>query len=275
MDEKMQVVRRAIRSAGGFLIERFGREIPGGVEEKHANDFVTEVDRESERIITDVLLESFPEIGLLAEEGGVAGSTERFWIVDPLDGTTNFIHGYPVFAVSIALYEEGRTTLGAVYDPTRDELFEAVSGGGALCNGERIHVSKAAALPESLIGTGFPFSVPRFIDDYLAAFKELFLGCRGVRRAGSAALDLCHVAAGRLDGFFELYLKPWDMAAGALIVEEAGGSVTDFFGGEGYLSAGHIVAATRALLPAIVDVTGSRFQRSGVASLATPFPTEK
>jgi len=275
MNERMQAARRAVRSAGGFLIGRFGREKPGGVEEKHANDFVTEVDRESERIITGALLESFPGIGVLAEEGGVAGSTERFWIVDPLDGTTNFIHGYPVFAVSVALYEEGRITLGAVYDPTRDELFEAVRGGGALCNGERIRVSKAPLLSESLLGTGFPFRVPRYIDDYLAAFKELFLGCRGVRRAGSAALDLCHVAAGRLDGFWELYLKPWDMAAGVLIVEEAGGSVSDFFGGGGYLSAGHIVAANRALLPAIVEVTASRFSRSGVASLATPFPAKE
>lgn len=275
MDERMDAVRRTIRSAGSFLIERFGREVAGGVEEKRANDFVTEIDRESERIIADALLESFPGIGVFAEEGGAAGSADRFWIIDPLDGTTNFIHRYPVFAVSIALYEEGRTTLGAVYDPARDELFEAVRGGGALCNGARIRVSNKSSLSESLLGTGFPFSVPQHVDPYLAAFKDLFLKCRGMRRAGSAALDLCHVAAGRLDGFWELYLKPWDMAAGALVVEEAGGAVADFFGGGDYLSAGHIVAASRPLLSSIVEVTGTRFSRSDVASLATPFPGKK
>jgi myo-inositol-1(or 4)-monophosphatase len=272
MDERMQVVRKTVRAAGSFLIERFGREITGGVTEKKTNDFVTEVDRESERIITVALRDAFAGIGVYAEEGGVTGSTERFWIVDPLDGTTNFIHHYPVFSISIALYEEGKTVLGVVYDPTRDELFEAIRGGGAFCNGERIRVSDAALLTESLLGTGFPFSVPQYIDSYLAAFKELFLGCRGMRRAGSAALDLCHVAAGRLDGFWELYLKPWDMAAGALIVQEAGGAVTDFFGGGGYLSAGHVVAAPRLLLPRIIGVTGAHFSPSDLESIATPFP---
>jgi myo-inositol-1(or 4)-monophosphatase len=272
MNERMRIVKKTIRSAGSFLLERFGREIEGGVEEKKANDFVTEVDRESERIITESLCGAFPETGVYAEEGGVTGSVERFWIVDPLDGTTNFIHCYPVFAISIALYEEGRIALGAVYDPTRDELFEAVRGGGAFCNGERIRVSGAERLSESLLGTGFPFSVPQHIDGYLAAFKDLFLQCRGMRRAGSAALDLCHVAAGRLDGFWELYLKPWDMAAGALIVEESAGTVTDFFGGGEYLSAGHIIAASPRLAPRIIDVTGSHFTQSDVASIATPFP---
>jgi myo-inositol-1(or 4)-monophosphatase len=272
MDERMSVVKRTIRSAGSFLLERFGQEIPGGVEEKKANDFVTEVDRESERIITNALRGAFPDIGVYAEEGGVTGSVERFWIVDPLDGTTNFIHRYPVFSISIALYEEGRTALGAVYDPTRDELFEAVRGGGAFCNGERIRVSDADHLSESLLGTGFPFSVPQHIDRYLTVFRDLFLGCRGMRRAGSAALDLCHVAAGRLDGFWELYLKPWDMAAGALIVEEAGGAVADFFGGGDYLSAGHIVAATRLLLSQIIAVTGAHFSPSDVESISTHFP---
>lgn len=272
MDERMRIMRKTIRSAGLFLMERFGREIEGGVEEKKANDFVTEVDRESERIITGALSEAFPGIGVYAEEGGVTGSVERFWIVDPLDGTTNFIHLYPVFSISIALYEEGRTVLGAVYDPTRDELFEAARNGGAFCNGEGIRVSGAAALGESLLGTGFPFSVPQYIDKYLAVFKDLFLRCRGMRRAGSAALDLCHVAAGRLDGFWELYLKPWDMAAGALIVEEAGGTVTDFFGDGGYLSAGHIVAAPPGLLPSITSVTGALFSLSDIESISTPFP---
>ena len=253
-------------------MERFGRAIEGGVEEKNVNDFVTEVDRESERMITDALRDAFPEIGLYAEEGGVDGSMERFWIIDPLDGTTNFIHRYPVFAVSIALWEEGRTTLGAVYDPTRDELFEAIRHGGASCNGLPLSVSHASRLEQSLLGTGFPFSVPQYIDRYLGAFRELFLGSRGMRRAGSAALDLCHVAAGRLDGFWELYLKPWDMAAGSLIVEEAGGVVTDFFGEDGYLSAGHIVASAPALHPLITRVTGAHFSPSDIESISTPFP---
>jgi myo-inositol-1(or 4)-monophosphatase len=275
MMERMNAARKAVLAAGTFLEEQFGREIEGGISEKRRNDFVTEIDRESERMIKQVLGGAFPDIGVYAEEGGATGPQQCFWIIDPLDGTTNFIHRYPVVTISLALFEEGRTSLGLVYDPLRKELFEAVRGDGAYCNGKRIRVSLARDLRDSLLGTGFPFSVHKYIDLYLAAFRQLFLGCRGMRRAGSAALDLCYVASGRLDGFWELYLKPWDMAAGALIVEEAGGIATDFFGGDGYLSAGHIVAASPAILPSITKVTSAVFTPSGVDSLATPFPAER
>lgn len=271
----MNTAREAVREAGAFLKEQFGRERDGGISEKGRNDFVTEIDRTSERMITRALRKAFPDIGIYAEESGVAGSEHGFWIIDPLDGTTNFIHRFPVVAISVALFENGRTVLALVYDPLRDELFEAARGEGASCNGKTIRVSGTGELLNSLLGTGFPFSVHRYIDPYLAAFRELFLGCRGMRRTGSAALDLCYVAAGRLDGFWELYLKPWDMAAGALIVEEAGGDVTDFFGGDGYLAAGHIIAATPAILPAITKVTSQVFTSVDVDSLATPFPKDR
>jgi myo-inositol-1(or 4)-monophosphatase len=272
MGDTMGVAREVILEAGSFLTDNLGLELEGGAEAKGRNDFVTEVDRQSERLITERLLSEFPEIGVYAEESGAAGSTESFWVIDPLDGTTNFIHGYPAFAVSIALYERGETVLGLVYDPLKEELFEAAKNAGAFMNGSRIAVSSAKKLADALLGTGFPFSVPHFIDPYLMTFKELFLGSRGIRRAGSAALDLAHVAAGRLDGFWELYLKPWDMAAGALIVVESGGMVTDFFGGGEYLSAGHIVAAPEALLEEIVGVTSRVFTPEMIASLAVPFP---
>ena len=272
MTDKREAAKEVIVEAGAFLERNFGRELEGETEAKGRNDFVTEMDRRSERMITERLRGEFPEIGIYAEETGAAGSMESFWVIDPLDGTTNFIHGYPAFAVSIALYEEGEIVLGFVYDPLKKELFEAAKGAGAFLNGEKITVSETKRLEDALLGTGFPFSVHRFIDPYLAAFKELFLGSRGVRRAGSAALDLSHVAAGRLDGFWELYLKPWDMAAGALIVREAGGKVTDFFGGDGYLSAGHIAAAPEALLNRIVKVTSRVFTPDMIASLAVPFP---
>ncbi len=272
MPDKRKVAREVIVEAGTFLERNFGRELGGRIEAKGRNDFVTEVDRRSEQMIIEALTGEFPEIGVYAEEGGARGSRESFWLIDPLDGTTNFIHGYPAFAVSIALYEGGETVLGFVYDPLRKELFEAAKGDGSFLNGKRIEVSGAERLEDALMGTGFPFSVHQFIDPYIDTFKEIFLGSRGVRRAGSAALDLSHVAAGRLDGFWELYLKPWDMAAGALIVREAGGRVTDFFGGEGYLSAGHIAAAPEALLGEIIEVTGRVFTPDMIASLSIPFP---
>jgi myo-inositol-1(or 4)-monophosphatase len=272
MENERNVAREIIFEAGAFLERNFGRELGGGIESKGRNDFVTEVDRKSERIITDALKKEFPEIGIYAEEGGAEGSKDSFWLIDPLDGTTNFIHGYPVFAVSIALYKGSETVLGIVYDPLEKELFEATKGQGAFLNGEAIEVSRAERLEGALLGTGFPFSVHQFLDSYLDTFKDLFLESHGVRRAGSAALDLSHVAAGRLDGFWELYLKPWDMAAGALIVQEAGGKVTDFFGGGGFLSAGHIAAAPEALLEEIVRVTSRVFTPQMIASLVTLFP---
>jgi myo-inositol-1(or 4)-monophosphatase len=269
MRKRIEVAREAILSAGSFLKETFGRELNGEVAEKDRNDFVTQADKMSERMITETLRLAFPGIGILAEEGTASFEGTAFWIIDPLDGTTNFIHGYPAIGVSIALVEEGETVLGVVYDPLREELFEATRGGGAYCNGRRISVSGAGELTHSLLGTGFPFRAHHHLDSYLTVFKSLFLRCRGVRRAGAAVLDLGNVAAGRLDGFWELYLKPWDMAAGALLVREAGGTVTDFFGGDTFLESGNIVAATPAVHRAIVEATLTVFTPDAIKDLST------
>jgi len=221
-----------------------------------------------ERIIIGELTAAFPAIEVLAEESAATVSGGSCWIIDPLDGTTNFIHRYPQVGVSVALVEDKRIVLGVTYDPLRDELFEAVAGGGATCNGVRIGVSPVSSPHEALLGTGFPFRAHEFIDEYLAVFRDLFLGCRGIRRAGAAVLDLAHVAAGRLDGFWELQLKPWDMAAGALLVREAGGTVSDFFGSDAFLVAGNIVAAAPALHDWIVAAATRHFSPERVRGLA-------
>ncbi len=272
MRDKQEVVREAVLSAGSILKEAFGRFYEGEIE-KNKNDFVTEIDIQSERMIIDVLKEAYPEIGIMAEESEPEGAEGVFWIIDPLDGTTNFVHGYPVMGVSVALFSEGEVVLGTVYDPLRGELFEAIKGYGAFLNGRKVSVSPVNDLSDSLLGTGFPFRVHEFMDDYLDVFRSLFLGCRGIRRAGAAVLDLAYVAAGRLDGFFELYLKPWDMAAGGLLVSEAGGEVTDFFGAPGYLNSGNIVAAGGGIHRDIVDVTASAFKREDLKKLETGFVT--
>jgi myo-inositol-1(or 4)-monophosphatase len=267
MRNKRDIAREAILSAGSLLEEAFRRGVEGSVTEKDRNDFVTEVDTQSERLIGEKLSRAYPDIGIMAEEEGAVPDQSQYWIIDPLDGTTNFIHGYPQIGVSIALSEDGETRLGLVHDPLRGELFEAVKGEGAFCNGSQISISAAGTLEESLLGTGFPFRVYQHLDSYLEVFKELFLRCRGVRRAGAAVLDLCHVAAGRLDGFWELYLKPWDMAAGALIVTEAGGVVSDFFGGPDYLGSGHIIASTPAIYEEIHAATARHFTREMIRDL--------
>lgn len=267
MNERGAAAKEAILAAGGFVRERFGARLDGTIVAKGRNDFVTEVDTRSEAMIKKTLAARVPGIPFLAEESAKSQRSDTFWIIDPLDGTTNFIHGYPSVGVSIALMERGELVLGCVYDPLRDELFEAELGAGASLNGKPIAVSGASSLAESLLGTGFPFSVNQHIDSYLAAFKELFLACRDIRRAGAAVLDLCHVAMGRLDGFWELYLKPWDMAAGALIVREAGGRVSDFFGAPGFLEEGHIVAASPAIFEEIVKVTSRHFDPPAISSL--------
>jgi myo-inositol-1(or 4)-monophosphatase len=271
MRDKQNVAREAILSAGSLLKETFGRELSGEIMEKNRNDFVTEIDTQSEKMLTETLARAFPDIGVLAEESAEIQDGESFWIIDPLDGTTNFIHGYPAIGVSIALVEGGRVVLGLVYDPLREELFEAAAGGGAFCNGRPISVSGVERLSDSLLGTGFPFRVHRHLDAYLGVFKDLFQRCRGIRRAGAAVLDLSHVAAGRLDGFWELYLRPWDMAAGGLIVSEAGGIVSDFFGSSSYLVTGSIVAASPGLHGAIVETIDRYFKPHDVEELRSDF----
>jgi myo-inositol-1(or 4)-monophosphatase len=268
MDGRMEAARRAVIAAGELVRERFAASADSDVEEKDRNDYVTGTDRASEELIVSILTDNFPEIPVMAEEGGGEAGHGLFWVIDPLDGTTNFIHRYPQVGVSVALIEDRRPVVGVTYDPLRDELFEAGKGSGAFCNGRPLSVSSGRNMGASLLGTGFPFRTYQYLDPYLDTFRHLFLRCRGIRRAGAAVLDLAHVAAGRLEGFWELYLLPWDMAAGSLMIEEAGGVVTDFFGGGEYLSAGNIVAGNSVIHQEIVDVMSGTFTREGTAPLA-------
>ena len=214
------------------------------VRAKRENDFVSEVDHAAEQAIIDTLLTAYPGHAILAEESGVTGASEFQWVIDPLDGTTNFLHGFPQYAISIALLHNGVPTHGVVYDPVRNELFTASRGTGAFLNDRRIRVSKRTKLKEALIGTGFPFRDFTHLDAYVAMFRDLVQHTAGLRRPGSAALDLAWTAAGRTDGFFELGLNQWDIAAGCLLVAEAGGLVGDLTGDDGYLKSGHVVAGS-------------------------------
>jgi myo-inositol-1(or 4)-monophosphatase len=241
MHPMLNIAVKAARRAGSIIV-RASRNIDiVAVQEKAANDFVTEVDREAEQAIIRTLHEAYPGHAILAEESGATGESEHQWIIDPLDGTTNFLHGYPQYSVSIALRHRGVVTQAVIYDPTRNDLFTATRGRGAFMNDQRMRVSKRSTLKASLLGTGFPFRQLEHLDVYLAILRDMMKGAAGVRREGSAALDLAYVAAGRLDGFWEFGLSPWDMAAGALMISEAGGLVGDLTGENHYLETGNII----------------------------------
>src|SRR4030043_255167 len=234
---------KAARLAGPAIIDNLGKISKRDISLKMASDFVTSVDRESEGIIIGTIKERVPHLLLLAEESIKEYAGEEYrWIIDPLDGTTNYIHGYPVFSVSIALEYKREIILGVVFDPLRNDLFLTEKGAGAFLNGHPIRGSEINEIKECLITTGFPFRKKEIIDTYLNLFKNLFLKVSDLRRAGSAALDLAYLACGRCDGFFEIGLSPWDIAAGSLLIEEAGGVVTDFAGGTDYVWTGNIVA---------------------------------
>ncbi len=227
------------------------------VRAKSASDVVSEVDPEAERAIVQTLRTAYPDHAILAEESGASGHSDYVWIVDPLDGTTNFLHGFPQFALSIALMHRGVLTQAAVYDPTRNDLFTASRGCGAFLNDHRLRVSRRAHLAETLIGTGFPFRRFAHIDAYPSIFRELTQKTSGLRRPGPASLDLAYVAARWLDSFWEFGLSPWDMAADALLIIEAGGLVGDLEGNDGYLDCGHIVAANPKVFAQLVQVIGT------------------
>lgn len=244
LNTAIKAARRAsaVINRASFDVERIK------VTEKGRNDFVTEVDQAAETAIIDVLKTAYPDHAILAEESGPSSNlhdeNEHVWIIDPLDGTTNFIHGFPSYCVSIALQHRGQITQAVVYDPTRNDLFTASKGAGAYLNEKRIRVSRRDKIADGLIGTGFPFRDNKGLDEYMKMFKIISERCAGLRRPGAAALDLAYVAAGRLDGFFEKGLNPWDIAAGSLLISEAGGIISDFAGESDYLYKGDIIAGT-------------------------------
>jgi myo-inositol-1(or 4)-monophosphatase len=252
MHPMLNIAVRAARSAGNLIVRYLDRADQLAVTAKDRNDFVTEVDRLAEQEIIRILRKAYPDHGILAEESGAQGSDQFQWVIDPLDGTTNFLHSFPHFAVSIALRRSGRIDQAVVYDPLRQELFTASRGRGAQLNERRIRVAVRPGLQGALLGTGFPFKAQQHLDAYLGMFRDLFRNTAGIRRAGSAALDLAYVAAGRLDGFWEIGLREWDIAAGMLLIQEAGGIVGDFTGGPSYISTGNVVAANPKLFTAIV-----------------------
>ena len=239
----LNVTSKIVRQAGITARELFEHRNQLQVLKKAGNDLVTDADTRVEQQILAALRKSFPEDGILAEEsGGKRRTTGRYWIVDPIDGTTNFIHGIPYFALSIALAEQDHLLAGVVYNPITDELFAAERGRGAFLNSHRIRATGNASMERALLATGFPHNNKENLARYLDSFREIFTACRGVRRQGSAALDLCHTAAGRYDGFWETGLSPWDIAAGALILQEAGGLITDLSGKGNFLTSGEVVA---------------------------------
>jgi len=249
----LNIAVRAARQAGTVIERAINRGHTLRVDSKGNNDFVTEIDQQSEATIIEVLHKAFPDHAILAEESGLHDGNEYQWVIDPLDGTTNFMHGYPQFSISIALKHRGQLEQAVIYDPTRQELFTATRGAGAFLNDRRIRVSNVASINGILLGTGFPFKKQQHLDAYLNMFKALFLQVADIRRAGSAALDLAYVAAGRLDGFWEIGLQEWDMAAGVLLIQEAGGLVTDFNGGGDHLSTGNIVVGNPKVLRGILQ----------------------
>jgi len=251
-----RIAIEAALAGGEVLRRRFADRDHPTVEVKAKHDYVTEVDREAEAAVVAVLRQRVPDHAILAEEGSPGGADATYrWIVDPLDGTTNFIHGVPAFAVSVGLEDTNGLVTGAIHDPCRGETFHAHRGGGAFLNGTRIAVADLDHLDAALIATGFPFREMERLPAYLAAFERFVRSTSGLRRAGSASLDLAYTACGRYDGFFEVGLQPWDLAGGALVVMEAGGIVTDVRGGPGFLREGSVVAAGPRLHAAMLAIT--------------------
>jgi len=254
LDHFLQAAIDAAR-AGGEVIRKGSAERTGlQVERKRSNDFVSAIDKGAEQAIMSLLSSRFPRHAYNAEESGGSGSSDHVWLIDPLDGTTNFLHGFPQYCVSIALQIEGEIAVGVILDPLNSRLFTATRGGGAWLDGERIHGSGRAGLNEAILGTGMPYTDWSYLQPYLDSLGVVMQRCAGIRRAGAAALDLAFVAAGWLDGFWEKNLHPWDVGAGSLLVQEAGGTVSDFSGGPDFIGARQMVAGTPGVHRELVDI---------------------
>ncbi|MBF0308519.1 MAG: inositol monophosphatase [Magnetococcales bacterium] len=242
----INIATKAARQGGRLAMQFFHNVHQLEVRTKLGSDLVTNADIAVEREILSCLRRAYPEYGVLAEESGGAriGTQGRIWVVDPIDGTNNFAHGIPHFAISIALLQDGEPVIGVVHNPVLDEIFCAERGGGAFLDNRRMRVSSLESMSQALLATGFPFRNKERLDGYLTSFRALFHSCQSVRRAGSAALDMAYVASGRLDGFWEPNLSPWDIAAGILLVQESGGFVTDFHGGNSCLRSGNVLCGS-------------------------------
>lgn len=264
MDPMLNIAVRAARSAARVIMRAYDRRDDLKIATKQRNDFVTEVDRAAEAAIIQEIRGKYPNHAILAEESGQHAGNEFEWIIDPLDGTTNYLHGFPQFSISIALRHRDLIQQAVVYDPLREELFTASRGAGALLNDRRLRVTTRRDLRGALLGTGIPFRDHSQLDLYLETLRVLVADTAGIRRPGSAALDFAYLAAGRLDGFWELGLSPWDFAAGVLLVVEAGGTVTDLSGGERFFETGNVVAGNlrvhQAMLERLRPLLGERLR---------------
>ncbi|CAM2986294.1 inositol monophosphatase family protein [Legionella worsleiensis] len=254
MEPLLNIAVSAARQAGEIIIRHMEQIDRLKITEKNSNEYFSEVDIKAEQAIINAIHKAYPEHGILAEESGFQeGDGESVWIIDPLDGTSNYLHGFPFFSVSIALKIKNRIEHGVIYDPLRHECYAASRGRGARLNDRRIRVSKQTQLSASLLGTGVPFRNMSLAQRYLPTFEALMGKCAGVRRTGSAALDLAYVASGRIDGFWELGLRPWDIAAGSLLVREAGGLISDTHGGDDFLQNGDVVAGTPKVFKTLIQ----------------------
>ncbi|MGH7198542.1 MAG: inositol monophosphatase family protein [Candidatus Omnitrophota bacterium] len=255
----LNVAKRAALAAGKLLMASYGKLTHSQISMKAKNDFVTEIDKKSEKLIISIVKKTFPGHAIQAEESGISLGKGILWVIDPLDGTSNYIHQFPFFSVSIGVLENGRPVAAVIYDPVHQELFTAERGKGAFLNGRRIRVTKVRTLADSLMTTGIPFRARERFSQYLASFEKISLSTVGMRRGGSAALDLAYVACGRFDGFWEIDLSPWDIAAGALLIEEAGGKITDVWGQNGHFKSGDTLASNGLIHGQLQEITAGIF----------------
>ena len=273
MQPLLNIAINAARLAGDLIVRHIETLDRVKVTAKGPNEYFSEVDVKAEQVIIKTILKAYPDHGIIAEESGVQNpDAEAVWIIDPLDGTTNFLHGFPFYSVSIGLRIKNRMEHAVVYDPVHHECFSASRGRGAQLNDRRIRVSKQTQLSAALLGTGFPSRDPAMAERYLPLFKTLFDKCAGMRRTGSAALDLAYVASGRLDGFWQFGLRPWDMAAASLLIKEAGGLISDFQGGEDYLNKGNVITGTPKIFKALMQKARAVRELWKLGDVTVPYP---